>query len=113
MGTLNVEKAKLAKYAYPHLRRDVGGHALESLAEKVHLAREGYDGVVHIAPFTCMPESIAQNLMPLTKESIPVLTMLCDEQTTQTGMMTRLEAFVDLLERRRQNNGNRPAMLRG
>jgi len=113
MGTLNAEKAKLAKYAYPYLRRDVGGHALESLAEKVHLARQGYDGVVHIAPFTCMPESIAQNLMPLTKESIPVLTMLCDEQTTQTGMMTRLEAFVDLLERRRQNNGNRPAMSRG
>jgi len=111
MGLLSIEKAKLGKYAYPYLRRDVGGHGLESLAEKVHLAREGYDGIVHIAPFTCMPESVAQNLMPLTQENIPVLTMLCDEQMTQTGVMTRLEAFVDLLQRRRRNNGSTPAIL--
>jgi len=102
MGILNAEKAKLTRYAYPYLRRDVGGHALESLAEKVRLAREGYDGVVHVAPFTCMPESIAQNLMPLTEENIPVLTLLCDEQVSETGVKTRLEAFVDLLQHRRR-----------
>jgi predicted nucleotide-binding protein (sugar kinase/HSP70/actin superfamily) len=104
MGVLNSEKRRMAKYAYPYLRRDVGGHGLESVAEKVRLAREGYDGVVHLTPFTCMPETIAQNIMPATKENIPVLTLICDEQATKTGMLTRLEAFVDLLERRRQSN---------
>jgi len=111
MGVLTAEKRKLAKYAYPYLRRDVGGHGLESVAEKVNLARQGFDGVVHLAPFTCMPESIAQNVMPLTEENIPVLTVLCDEQATQTGLLTRLEAFVDLLERRRRDNGGRTLML--
>ncbi|HEY49528.1 MAG TPA: hypothetical protein G4O13_05740 [Dehalococcoidia bacterium] len=110
MGVLTAEKQRLAKYAYPHLRRDVGGHGLESVAEKVRLAREGYDGIVHVAPFTCMPESIAQNVMPRTEENIPVLTVLCDEQATQTGLLTRLEAFVDLLERRRRDNGGVAAM---
>ncbi len=61
-----------------------------------------YDGLIHLAPFTCMPEIVAQNIMPVTKEKIPVLTILCDEQTTKTGMLTRLEAFVDLLERKRR-----------
>jgi len=107
MGVLNSEKKKMAHYAYPYLKRDVGGHGLESVAEKVRLAREGYDGVVHLTPFTCMPETIAQNIMPSTKENIPVLTLICDEQATKTGMLTRLEAFVDLLERRRRSNYRR------
>ncbi len=66
-----------------------------------------YDGLVHLAPFTCMPEIIAQNIMLKTKENIPVLSILCDEQITKTGMLTRLEAFVDLLERKRQVENNR------
>jgi len=49
-----------------------------------------------------MPEIIAQNIMPATREKIPVLTILCDEQITKTGMLTRLEAFVDMLERKRR-----------
>jgi hypothetical protein len=40
--------------------------------------------------------------MPSTRENIPVLTILCDEQMTKPGMLTRIEAFVDLLERRRR-----------
>jgi predicted nucleotide-binding protein (sugar kinase/HSP70/actin superfamily) len=112
MGVLNSEKRRMAKYAYPYLKRDVGGHGLESVAEKVRLARDGYDGVVHLTPFTCMPETIAQNIMPTTKEKIPVLTLICDEQATKTGVLTRLEAFVDLLERRRRSNyGKQPVAI--
>jgi len=88
--------------AMPYLKRDVGGDGWESVGEKVVYAREGYDGVVHLAPFTCMPEIVAQNIMPSTKEDIPVLTVLYDEQMARPGMITRLEAFVDLLKFRRK-----------
>ena len=94
------EKDRIHKAALPYLKRDVGGDGWESVGEKVLHAKE-YDGIVHLAPFTCMPEIIAQNIMPSTKENIPVLTLLCDEQLAKSGMLTRLEAFVDLLERRR------------
>lgn len=103
------EKDRIHKAALPYLKRDIGGEGWESVGEKVLHAKE-YDGIVHLAPFTCMPEIIAQNIMPSTKENIPVLTILCDEQITKTGMLTRLEAFVDLLERKRrirQNNWQR------
>jgi len=70
-----------------------------------------YDGLVHLAPFTCMPEIIAQNIMPKTKEDIPVLTILCDEQLAKPGMLTRLEAFVDLLERRRRVRNNHRVLV--
>ena len=97
------EKEKMHKAAWPYLKRDVGGDGWESVGEKVLHARE-YDGLVHLAPFTCMPEVIAQNIMSSTKEKIPVLTVLCDEQMGKPGMLTRIEAFVDLLERRRRRS---------
>jgi predicted nucleotide-binding protein (sugar kinase/HSP70/actin superfamily) len=89
----------------PYLKRDVGGDGWESVGEKVVYAQEGYDGVVHLAPFTCMPEIVAQNIMLSTKEDIPVLTVLYDEQMAKPGMITRLEAFVDLLKFRRRRKG--------
>ncbi len=99
------EKARIHKAALPYLKRDIGGDGWESVGEKVLHAKE-YDGIIHLAPFTCMPEIVAQNIMPTTKENIPVLTILCDEQMAKSGMLTRLEAFVDLLERRRRSQNN-------
>jgi len=100
------EKDRIHKAALPYLKRDIGGDGWESVGEKV-LHANRYDGLVHLVPFTCMPEIIAQNIMPKTKENIPVLTILCDEQITKTGMLTRLEAFVDLLQRKRRVENNR------
>lgn len=117
-NVLNEEKKRLKKFAAPYLRRDPGGHGLESLAEKIRLSSLGYDGIVHLAPFTCMPEAVAANIMPSTVESIPVLTILCDEQLAKAGLLTRLEAFVDLLNWRRkrlvgQNSGALSPNLKG
>jgi predicted nucleotide-binding protein (sugar kinase/HSP70/actin superfamily) len=95
------EKDRIHKAAMPYLKRDIGGDGWESIGEKV-LHNNEYDGIVHLAPFTCMPEIIAQNIMPTTRENIPVLTIICDEQMTKTGVLTRLEAFVDLLNRKRR-----------
>jgi predicted nucleotide-binding protein (sugar kinase/HSP70/actin superfamily) len=94
------EKDRLHKAAMPYLKRDIGGEGWETVGEKVLHAND-YDGIIHLAPFTCMPEIVAQNIMPSTKENIPVLTILCDEQLGKPGMLTRLEAFVDLLKYRR------------
>lgn len=97
------EKERIHKAALPYLKRDIGGDGWESIGEKVLHAGE-WDGIIHLAPFTCMPEIIAQNIMPSTQENIPVLTLLCDEQLAKSGMLTRLEAFVDLLEHKRRSS---------
>lgn len=97
------EWREVHKLAKPYVDHDVGGDGWESVGEKVLYARNGYDGVVHIAPFTCMPEIVAQNVMRSTREDIPVFVLISDEQMGKQGMLTRLEAFVDLLEFRRRN----------
>lgn len=95
---------KAHKAAMPYLSRDVGGDGWESVGETVLHAKEGFDGMVHLTPFTCMPETIAQNIfIGMRKDvDIPILTVTCDEQMGRAGMITRLEAFVDLLRRKRR-----------
>jgi predicted nucleotide-binding protein (sugar kinase/HSP70/actin superfamily) len=88
--------------AQGYLHASVGGHGLESVARTVILAEEQYDGIIHILPFTCMPEIVAQCILPNVSldYQIPVLSLVVDEHTGEAGFQTRLEAFVDLLARR-------------
>ena len=89
--------------AMPYLAQKIGGHGQNSIGDVIRYAQLGYDGVVQLAPFSCIPEIVAKSLMPHVgnKYGIPVLTLFIDEQTGPTGIQTRLEAFVDLLEQRR------------
>lgn len=100
---------EVKKAAQPYLRHDVSGEAIQTLGETVLHAREGFDGVIHIQPFTCMPEIMAQNILRRVTQDydIPVLPVLIDEQTGRAGLLTRLEAFVDLMQRRRALKGTK------
>jgi len=94
---------RLRKLARPYLNHFVGGHGWETVGGTVDYARRGFDGVIQLAPLTCMPEIVAQTILPqVSKEQeIPVMTLYVDEQTGEAGLMTRLEAFVDLIYRRK------------
>lgn len=89
--------------AIPYLNQLVGGHGQNSIGETVLYARHGFDGVVQLAPFTCIPEIVAKSIMPVLSrdKDIPVLTLFLDEQTGRAGVETRLEAFLDLLRQKR------------
>ncbi|NLA26166.1 MAG: CoA protein activase [Firmicutes bacterium] len=97
----DLRSKKLARSYLPQL---IGGHGQNSVGDVIRYSRTGYDGVVQLAPFTCIPEIVAKSLMPyLSREyDIPVLTLFIDEQTGRTGAETRLEAFVDLMLQRRE-----------
>lgn len=90
----------------PYLREHVGGEALYSVGNSVLSKRRGYDGVIQIAPFTCMPEIVAYSIFPkiMQREKIPVLSLFLDEHSSESGVMTRVEAFVDLIRRQSEFN---------
>ena len=90
------------KMAPPYLGHFVGGHGQETVGSAVKYSRTGFDGAIQLAPLTCMPEIVAQAILPVVseKENFPTMTIYFDEQTGEAGMLTRLEAFIDLLERR-------------
>ena len=62
------------------------------------------DGIIHISPFTCMPEIMSQNIFPSMRKDcdVPILALIMDEQTGRAGYITRLEAFVDLMRRKQR-----------
>lgn len=95
------EKARSQKAATPYLTRHVGGDGWQSVGEKV-LHSKDWDGLVHLEPFGCLPETMARNIMPTTKEELPVLNIIYDEHTGKAGMINRLEAFVDMIYRRKK-----------
>jgi predicted nucleotide-binding protein (sugar kinase/HSP70/actin superfamily) len=90
---------QLLRLAKPYLGNAVGGHGLETIAHAVEAGVNRFHGVVQLAPFTCMPEIIAMQILPEVskKLSIPVLTLIIDEHSAETGIATRLEAFIDLI----------------
>jgi len=99
---------RVTRMAEPYLPVAVGGHGQESVGEAVLAKKHGYDGVLHLFPFTCMPEIIAQNvLVKVSKDlDLPVLSLMISEQTGVAGLYTRLEAFCDLLDGRRRRKAS-------
>lgn len=94
------------RMAKPYLMRDIGGDALECVSDVAWADEKGKDGIIHISPFTCMPEIMSQNIFPSMRENcnIPILSLIMDEQTGKAGYITRLEAFVDLMKRRKRKS---------
>lgn len=97
--------------AMPYIPLCIGGHGRESVGHTVIYAKRGFDGVIQLAPFTCIPEIVARTVLTsVSKEhNIPVLTFFLDEQTGKAGMTTRLEAFADLMRRKKQMAAQAPA----
>ncbi len=101
-GETHLQRAN--RLAKPYLMRDIGGDALECVSDVAYADQRGVDGIIHISPFTCMPEIMSQNIFPAMRENcdIPILPLIMDEQTGKAGYLTRLEAFVDLMRRRKR-----------
>lgn len=97
-------KPHIDRAAKPYLRWDISGEGWVTIGQTVICAQNGFDGVVETLPFTCIPEIVALNILPRVsrEHNIPVISFIFDEQSGRAGMKTRLEAFVDLLCRRRE-----------
>jgi predicted nucleotide-binding protein (sugar kinase/HSP70/actin superfamily) len=91
------------KLAKPYLAHFVGGHGQETVGSTVKFIQKGFDGIIQLLPLTCMPEIVAAGILPRIQEdyNVPVMSLIVDEHTGRAGIQTRLEAFVDLLERSR------------
>jgi predicted nucleotide-binding protein (sugar kinase/HSP70/actin superfamily) len=99
------ESYRAPALARNYLKDSPGGEAVKTVAEAVQFAKQKVDGIVHIYPFTCMPENIALAALEKISEdyNVPLLSLSFDEHTSRTGFLTRLEAFVDLIKRRKRN----------
>jgi predicted nucleotide-binding protein (sugar kinase/HSP70/actin superfamily) len=70
-----------------------------------HYLQNGADGVIGIMAFGCGPDSLMMDAVrrqAARSGSIPFMCLTVDEHTAEAGIVTRLEAFIDMMRRRKK-----------
>jgi predicted nucleotide-binding protein (sugar kinase/HSP70/actin superfamily) len=100
------EVKRMRVLSAPYWRYCVGGEDQNSVGQLLLAAQDGFDGVIHVHPFGCMPGTVVQPTMAKAARDtgIAYLPLSLDEHSSETGILTRLEAFVSLIEKRRRSH---------
>lgn len=98
------EQKKVLNKSKKYIKYLLGADGAESISRTLELIDKGYDGIIHIKPFGCIPEI---NAMPILQKissdyNIPIMYLTFDEQTSATGINTRIEAFYDMLKMKKE-----------
>lgn len=92
------ETATLSKELFWSYEREIVGAAFHWLRNKT------VDGVIYVLTFACGPDSLMQVLLEHEAKNnpnkIPFMSLIIDEHSAEAGLVTRLEAFIDMLSRR-------------
>ncbi|MCD6528100.1 CoA protein activase [bacterium] len=89
----------------PYLKSTVGGHGRDAIYEMLYYIKKGFDGVIQLLPFSCMPETTVRPILEKIhiESGIPFLSLSLDEQIAEAGINTRIEAFVDVVRNYHNN----------
>ncbi len=70
-----------------------------------YLSNSGFlDGIIHVTAFACGPDAMVDKLLELESRQrgrVPFLNITIDEHAGDVGLVTRLEAFIDMLKIKR------------
>lgn len=101
---IKLNSIKINRAAKEYIPLCIGGHATECIGEALLTLKDGFDGAIQVFPLGCMPEIVSKAVLKDISEdrSLPVLNLVVDGLSSETGVVTRLEAFIDMLERRKR-----------
>ncbi|MBC7326749.1 hypothetical protein H5T87_01370 [bacterium] len=88
----------LPKRLFWSYERDIVGAAFYLIHKKK------VDGIINVVSFECGPDSLISELIQSEARrngDFPLMVITLDEHTGEAGLQTRLEAFVDMLKRRK------------
>ncbi len=101
MRRLNAQGRIYPKFMFWQSGQDMASLLLSM--DKVNKAA----GVIMLTAFGCGPDSYIETYLRqyLDRQGIPHLTLSLDEQSGEAGVVTRVEAFLDMIDRRQQKVG--------
>ncbi|MBB5263597.1 putative nucleotide-binding protein (sugar kinase/HSP70/actin superfamily) [Catenibacillus scindens] len=87
-----------------YVQYNMGPTSTWTIRSSLDYARQGFDGIIHVKSFGCTPETdVIPVLQNISQDyHIPILYLSYDTQNSDTGLDTRLEAFCDMLERKKK-----------
>ena len=71
-----------------------------------HYLQSGADGVIGIIAFGCGPDSVMMDVVRQQASRLkatPFMSLTLEEHTAEAGIVTRLEAFLDMIHRRKRS----------
>jgi len=110
MYKLNASKRRrrLEHSARKYIPMDIGGEAVWNMGSYLESQEKGFDGFVHIFPFTCMPEISLMGMLEAEKNMdkfyMPHIHFSLDGSSGFEGLRTRIEAFHDLMVGNKKTN---------
>jgi predicted nucleotide-binding protein (sugar kinase/HSP70/actin superfamily) len=104
MKPTKLNSIDLRRSSKEYLPLYIGGHGRECIGEAVKAYKEGMDGAIQIFPLGCMPEIVSKSILPTIQrdKDFPIMTLIVDEMTGEAGYVTRIEAFLDMLQMKRK-----------
>ncbi len=115
-----LEKLDVKVFTAHNLTREQMEEGLNAMNSRLYWANEyeitgaaahyiqdkNIDGIVTINAFGCGPDSMMLERVSrfARKNKMPMLSLSIDEQTGEAGFVTRLEAFVDMLYRKKRSS---------
>lgn len=88
-----------------NVKYKMGADAMDNIYYTKWLIDNNYDGIIHIKSSFCTPEIGSMSVInKLCEENnMPVLFLSMDANTSNVGFETRVEAFIDMIEMRKNN----------
>lgn len=98
---INREASTLPKSLFWTYEKDIIGAAF-------HWLKKGLaDGIIYVLAFACGPDSLIQTLLEYEAKKMgkmPLMSIVIDEHSGEAGLITRIEAFVEMLMRAKKRS---------
>jgi len=95
-------RKRYEKNAEEYFNGEIGGHARQNISHLLELVDNKIDGVIHLLPMSCMPETTIEPFVTAIcrDNNTPLLRIPIDENTAEANLETRLETFIELIKMR-------------
>ncbi len=99
-SVIELENSRLPKKLFWTYEKEVVGTVYHWANNK------SVDGIIYVLSFACGPDSLVQVLLEheLRKNNnVPMMPLVIDEHSAEAGLITRVEAFVDMIGRKKES----------
>jgi predicted nucleotide-binding protein (sugar kinase/HSP70/actin superfamily) len=91
-----------------HVSPAIYGEVIPTVGKGLQAAEEGYDGIILLGPFNCLPYRISESILkPICYErDMPILTCESDGYAVSPAFLRQVDVHIQqVLDRRRQRSG--------
>lgn len=107
----HVEQTEIQDHLLGLHKKLFWSHAKQLFGAGVKFATDHeIDGIIYLTCFGCGTDSMIQELLGIRarEQHKPYMVVTIDEHSAEAGLITRLEAFLDMAERRKDHESNLP-----